>query len=99
MTADNPASTSGAPSRLRRQRLGDGLGRHPKQLRLCAWFDGEGAAGYTGLTLHAMAAGKPIASLTLAGYSTADLQNGRLSLSYGDDAASHSPYLYITRNS
>ena len=64
-----------------------------------AWFDGEGAAGYTGLTLHAMAAGKPIASLTLAGYSTADLQNGRLSVSYSDDAASHSPYLYIMRNS
>jgi len=46
-----------------------------------------------------MAAGKPIASLTLAGYSTADLQNGRLSVSDSDDAASHSPYLYITRNS
>ena len=29
------------------------------------WVDGQGAAGYTGLTLHATASGKPTASLTL----------------------------------
>jgi Ca2+-binding RTX toxin-like protein len=29
------------------------------------WVDGQGAAGYTGLTLHAMAPGLPTASLTL----------------------------------
>ena len=45
-----------------------------------AWVDGQGAAGYTGLTLHATAAGKPTASLTLAGYSQADLNNNRLSV-------------------
>lgn len=47
------------------------------------WQDGQGAAGYTGLTLHAIAAGRPNASLTLAGYSQADLGSGRLSVSYG----------------
>ena len=47
------------------------------------WVDDQGAAGFTGLTLHATAAGKPTASLTLAGYSTADLSNGRLSISFG----------------
>ena len=31
-----------------------------------AWIDGAGAAGYTGLTLHATSSGRPTASLTLA---------------------------------
>lgn len=48
-----------------------------------AWADNQGAAGYTGLTLHATAAGRPTASLTLGGYTTADLNNGRLSISFG----------------
>jgi hypothetical protein len=60
-----------------------------------AWADGQGAAGFTGLTLHATAAGKPTASLTLAGYSTADLSDGRLSVSYGTDPSSGSPYMYL----
>jgi Ca2+-binding RTX toxin-like protein len=51
-----------------------------------AWADNQGAAGYTGLTLHATADGKPTASLTLAGYSTNDLNNGRLSVSFGHTA-------------
>ncbi len=58
------------------------------------WVDGEGAAGYTGLTLHAMEAGKPEASITLSGFTSAALTNGQLSLSYGSDGA-NSPYLYI----
>src|ERR1700753_1179799 len=37
------------------------------------WVDGQGAAGFTGLTLHAAAAGRATASLTLTGYSQADL--------------------------
>jgi len=63
------------------------------------WMDGEGAAGFTGLTLHATAAGKPTASLTLAGYTSADLNNGRLSMSFGTDPASGSAYMYIHGNS
>jgi hypothetical protein len=48
-----------------------------------AWVDGQGAAGYTGLTLHATAVGVPTASLTLAGLTTTDITDGRLSVSYG----------------
>lgn len=63
------------------------------------WADGQGATGYTGLTLHATEAGKPTASLTLAGYTTADLSNGRLTVSFGTDSASGSAYMYIHANS
>ena len=63
-----------------------------------AWVDGQGAAGYTGLTLHATAAGKPIASLTLAGYSQADLNSGRLSVQFGTDTASGSAFMYVQGN-
>ena len=62
------------------------------------WEDNQGAAGYTGLTLHALAPGRPIASLTLAGYSSADLSNGRLSVSFGTDPASASTYMYVHVN-
>ncbi len=47
--------------------------------------DNQGAAGFTGLTLHAIALGKPIASITLAGYTRADLSNGRLNVSFGTE--------------
>ena len=60
-----------------------------------SWSDGQGTAGYTGLTMHATAAGRPTASLTLAGYSQADLQNGRLSVQFGTDQASGSLYMYV----
>ena len=60
-----------------------------------AWLDGQGAAGYTGLTLHAAQANKPNASLTLAGYAAADLQNGKLSVTYGNDPSSGSSYMSI----
>jgi hypothetical protein len=63
-----------------------------------AWTDGQGAAGFTGLTLHATAAGKPTASLTLTGYTSADLNNGRLSVSFGTDPASGSAYMYVHGN-
>ena len=58
------------------------------------WIDAQGAAGYTGLTLHATAAGKPTASLSLAGFTTADLANGRLSTTFGTES-DNTPYLYI----
>jgi hypothetical protein len=48
-----------------------------------SWADGQGAPGFRGLTLHATAAGKPTASLTLVGYTTADLGNGHLGVSFG----------------
>jgi serralysin len=58
------------------------------------YADGEGAAGFTGLTLHAIAPGKPIASITLTGYSTADLANGRLGVSFGTEPNGDN-YMYI----
>ena len=61
------------------------------------WEDGQGAAGFTGLTLHAMAPGKPVASITLAGYTKADLSNGRLGMSFSTDQGEGS-YMYIHGN-
>jgi len=63
-----------------------------------AWSDGQGAAGYTGLTLSATAPGKANASLTLAGYTQSDLTNGRLGVQFGFDQASGSAYMYIHAN-
>jgi len=60
------------------------------------WVDGQGAAGYTGLTLHATAAGEPTASLTLVGYSQADLSDGRLSVCFGTECSS--AYMSIQGN-
>jgi hypothetical protein len=62
------------------------------------WVDGQGAAGFTGLTLHATASGQPTASLTLTGYTSADLSDGRLSVTFGTDPASGSAYMYIHGN-
>jgi Ca2+-binding RTX toxin-like protein len=64
-----------------------------------AWVDGQGAAGFTGLTLHATTPGKPTAALTLAGYSQADLSNGRLSVTFGTDPTSGSAYMFVHGNS
>lgn len=64
-----------------------------------SWVNAQGATGYTGLTLHATETGKPTASLTLAGYTSADLTNGRLTVSFGTDAASGSAYMHIQGNS
>jgi serralysin len=61
-----------------------------------AWVDGQGAAGYTGLTLHATAAGEPTASLTLAGFTSTDLNDGRLSISYGTSGGN--AYMYVHAN-
>jgi len=61
------------------------------------WVDGQGAPGYTGLTLHATTPGVPTASLTLVGFSQADLSNGRLTVSYGTVGGSN--YMYVHENS
>ncbi len=57
------------------------------------WRDDEGAAGASGLTLHARLPFSPMVSVTLAGWSQADLDSGRLVSSYG--TASDIPYLSI----
>lgn len=57
------------------------------------WLDNQGAPGHTGLTLAATAAGKPNANLTLAGFSTADLTNGKLATVFGSNAGGN--YLFI----
>lgn len=64
-----------------------------------SWSNGQGAAGYTGLTLTATAAGKPNALLTLAGFSQADMSSGRISVAFGTDAASGSAFMYVHANS
>lgn len=70
--------------------------------------DNDGAAGFQGLTFHVTTPGKPEVSLTLAGFSTGDLsgprpgpgapRNDRLTVSFGTDAPSGSPYMMIHAN-
>ncbi|HBK07954.1 MAG TPA: hypothetical protein DDZ81_19215 [Acetobacteraceae bacterium] len=48
-----------------------------------AWQDGRGTAGYTGLTLGITRPETPDANVTLAGWTNADLTNGKLTMSYG----------------
>lgn len=69
------------------------FGLSPSQ-KTIAYADGQGAAGATGLTLHATQAGAPTASFTLAGYTTADLSNGRLGVNFGTDVDGQ-PYMYV----
>jgi Ca2+-binding RTX toxin-like protein len=64
-----------------------------------SWVDGQGATGFTGLTMHATAAGKPIASFTLSGFTTADRSNGKLTISLGTDPTSGSAYMVVHDNS
>jgi Ca2+-binding RTX toxin-like protein len=59
-----------------------------------SWANDQGAAGYSGLTLHAQTINGTSASLTLDNYSQADLSNGRLAVAYGTNAAL-GPYMYI----
>ncbi|MBV8400177.1 MAG: hypothetical protein JOZ17_15770 [Acetobacteraceae bacterium] len=61
------------------------------------WQDNQGASGYTGLTLHTKPAGEPWASVTLVGYTSTDLTNGRLSVSFG--SVGGSAYMYVHANS
>jgi hypothetical protein len=58
------------------------------------WFDNQGAAGYTGLTLHVTTANRPTASLTLPGYSASDLTNGRLNVQSGTEPDA-TPFLHV----
>jgi Ca2+-binding RTX toxin-like protein len=67
-----------------------------------SWVNGQGATGYTGLTLHATAAGVPTASLTLAGFTRAALYDGEITVSFGTTAATNglsgSTYMYVHAN-
>jgi hypothetical protein len=58
------------------------------------WVDGQGAPGYTGLTLDVTTANQPTVSLTLVGYTTADLTDGRLTVEFGTEA-NGVPYMYV----
>jgi hypothetical protein len=60
-----------------------------------SWMDGEGEPGYTGLTMHVTAPGKPAEYLTLAGMTTADLSNGHLAAQFGT-ASTGVPYMEIS---
>lgn len=66
--------------------------------------DNLGAVGAKGLTYTFSAAGKPNASIVIAGYSTSDLTNGRLAVNFGSNAdlpgqpGSGGPYLNIHGN-
>jgi Ca2+-binding RTX toxin-like protein len=62
------------------------------------WADGEGAAGFTGLTAHIPLATGALASLTLTNYTTADLVNGRLTVQFGTDPGSGSTYMFVQAN-
>jgi hypothetical protein len=61
-----------------------------------SWLDGQGAAGYTGLTLAATGATAPSAALTLAGFTSAALSSGQLTVSSGTSGSS--PYFTIHDN-
>lgn len=65
-------------------------------------LDGQGAAGNTGLTWQVTAAGKPNANLTLTAFTSADLTNGKLSVSFGTSPDTPglpgSPYMLIHGN-
>jgi Matrixin len=56
----------------------------------------SGTSGYTGLTLIATSPSGQVAAVTIAGYSMADLNNGRLSVTDGFDSHGGGVYLYIT---
>ena len=58
------------------------------------FLDGQGAAGYTGLTLAVQAPGGE-ARVTLAGYTMADLVAGRVTVLSGTDAGSGLSYLNV----
>ncbi|MFL5283870.1 MAG: SGNH/GDSL hydrolase family protein [Rhodopila sp.] len=63
-----------------------------------SWADGQGATGYTGLTLTATKVGQPETLLTLSGLTSAALANGTLSISSGTEPGGGPVYTYIHDN-
>jgi hypothetical protein len=101
---DDRGPTSDIWSTCNNFHSGDGAtvwGVTPSDFTL-SWVDGQGANGYTGLTLHATSPGEPTASLTLVGYSSADLTDGKLTVSFGATTATGgvpgSSYMHIQAN-
>ena len=64
-----------------------------------AFADNDGATGFTGLTLHATAPGRATASVTFAGFTMADLSNGRISENAGTEPVSGSTFTNFHANS
>ncbi len=62
------------------------FGVNPADFRLTTQ-DNQGAVGAKGLAYTFSAPGKPNASVVIAGFSSADLANGRLTASYGSNPA------------
>jgi phospholipase/lecithinase/hemolysin len=60
------------------------------------WQEGQGAGGYTGLTLNVAGPGSPSVSVTLAGLTCAALNDGRLSVASG--TSNGVPYYLIHAN-
>jgi serralysin len=58
------------------------------------FVDNQGASGFTGLTLHASLSSGSTASLTMVGYSTADLSNGTLRVQFGNEQDG-TPFMHI----
>jgi hypothetical protein len=97
--ADARNATSAIWSTINNFHAGDAVtvwGITPQNSSL-SWLDGQGSAGYTGLTLNVTASGLPTTSLTLVGYTQADLGSSKLTVQTGD--VDGSPYLYIHGNS
>ncbi len=69
-----------------------GVDRSDFQIQYC---DNLGANGYKGLTLIATSPTGQVATVTLAGFSTADLSSGKLSIADGFDTHGGGTYLYI----
>lgn len=62
-------------------------------------YDGQGAPGSTGLEFSFTQAGGPTVDIVLAGFTSADLTNGKLTVTYGTTSgASASPYMLIHAN-
>jgi hypothetical protein len=98
---DDRGSTSSIWSTVNNFHSGDSVtiwGVTPSDFNL-SWLDGQGAVGYTGLTLNATSPGKSNASVTMVGFSSADLTNGRLAITYGSTAADNgvpgSSFMYV----
>lgn len=62
------------------------FGVNPADFRLTT-LDNQGAASAKGLAYTFSAAGKPNATVVIAGFSSADVANGRLTTSYGSNPA------------
>jgi hypothetical protein len=99
---DDRSATTSAWSTILGFHTGDNVtvwGVTPQDFTL-TWQNGQGTPPDTGLTLSATAANRPDANATLVGYTSADLSNGRLKVSFGitpnEPGLPGSPYMQIT---